>query len=102
MPVITLTKVIVACVWLTWLHYRKPDSSCSYVSPHYKSHCVQVYNYHRLLSFEESRGMHVDIYKVRHANDGAVLAAVVFLLAWRNLLLLAMLLKRFCLFVLDY
>lgn len=42
----------------------KPDSSCSYVSPHYKSHCVQVYNYHRLLSFEESRGMHVDIYKI--------------------------------------
>jgi len=42
----------------------KPDSSCSYVSPHYKSHCIQVYNYHRLLSFEESRGMHVDIYKI--------------------------------------
>lgn len=42
----------------------KPGNSCSYVSPHYKSHCIQVYNYHRLLSFEEGKGMHVDIYKI--------------------------------------
>lgn len=42
----------------------KPSSGCSYVSPHYKSHCIQVYNYHRLLSFEEPKGMHVDIYKI--------------------------------------
>ena len=45
--------------------HRKPASGCSYVSPHYKSHCIQVYNYHRLLSFEEPKGMHVDIYKVK-------------------------------------
>ena len=27
-------------------------------------HIVQVYNYHRLLSWDEERGLHMDIYKV--------------------------------------
>ena len=45
-------------------YFRKPGGSCSYVSHHYKSQCSQVYNYHRLLSWDESRGLHMDIYKV--------------------------------------
>ena len=43
---------------------RKPGGSCSYVSHHYKSQCSQVYNYHRLLSWDKGRGLHMDIYKV--------------------------------------
>jgi len=42
----------------------KPGGSCSYVSHHYKSQCSQVYNYHRLLSWDQERGLHMDIYKV--------------------------------------
>jgi hypothetical protein len=42
----------------------KPSGGCSYVSPHYKSHCIQVYNYHRLLSWDDKKGMHIDIYKI--------------------------------------
>lgn len=30
----------------------------------YRSHCAQVYNYHRLLSWDKERGLHVDIFKV--------------------------------------
>ena len=45
-------------------NFRKPGGSCSYVSHHYKSQCSQVYNYHRLLSWDDSRGLHMDIYKV--------------------------------------
>ena len=43
---------------------RKPGGTCSYVSHHYKSQCSQVYNYHRLLSWDKGRGLHMDIYKV--------------------------------------
>ncbi|MCP3666219.1 MAG: hypothetical protein GY696_27595, partial [Gammaproteobacteria bacterium] len=42
----------------------QPGGSCSYVSHHYKSQCSQVYNYHRLLSWNKARGLHMDIYKV--------------------------------------
>ena len=49
--------------------YRKPGGSCSYVSHHYKSQCSQVYNYHRLLSWDKERGLHMDIYKVRRGTD---------------------------------
>ncbi|KAM7357695.1 neurotrophin 1 isoform 1-T1 [Cochliomyia hominivorax] len=41
-----------------------PQESCSYLSSNYKSHCAQVYNYHRLLSWDKTRGLHVDIFKV--------------------------------------
>ena len=44
---------------------RKPGGQCSYVSHHYKSQCSQVYNYHRLLSWNKERGLHMDIYKVK-------------------------------------
>ncbi|ALC43361.1 NT1 [Drosophila busckii] len=38
--------------------------SCSYLAQSYRSHCSQVYNYHRLLSWDKIRGLHVDIFKV--------------------------------------
>ncbi|KAL5293181.1 NT1 family protein [Megaselia abdita] len=41
-----------------------PQESCSYLSQNYRSRCVQIYNYHRLLSWDKNRGLHVDIYKV--------------------------------------
>ncbi|XP_037819156.1 neurotrophin 1 isoform X2 [Lucilia sericata] len=41
-----------------------PQESCSYLSGSYRSHCAQVYNYHRLLSWDKTRGLHVDIFKV--------------------------------------
>ena len=49
----------------------KPGGSCSYVSHHYKSQCSQVYNYHRLLSWDKTRGLHMDIYKVRSSQNAA-------------------------------
>ncbi|XP_042207562.1 uncharacterized protein LOC121856249 isoform X2 [Homarus americanus] len=42
----------------------KPGGACSYVSHHYRATCNQIYNYHRLLSWEEGRGLHMDIFKV--------------------------------------
>ncbi|XP_073844059.1 neurotrophin 1 [Musca autumnalis] len=41
-----------------------PQETCSYLSSNYKSYCSQVYNYHRLLSWDKMRGLHVDIFKV--------------------------------------
>ncbi|XP_062133456.1 neurotrophin 1 isoform X1 [Drosophila sulfurigaster albostrigata] len=41
-----------------------PGESCSYLAQSYRSHCSQVYNYHRLLSWDKVRGLHVDIFKV--------------------------------------
>ncbi|XP_063698123.1 neurotrophin 1 [Culicoides brevitarsis] len=41
-----------------------PLDSCSYLTDNYRSRCIQVYNYHRLLSWDVSRGLHVDIFKV--------------------------------------
>ncbi|XP_033238641.1 neurotrophin 1 isoform X2 [Drosophila pseudoobscura] len=41
-----------------------PGESCSYLAQTYRSHCSQVYNYHRLLSWDKVRGLHVDIFKV--------------------------------------
>lgn len=42
----------------------RPGASCSYVSHHYKSHCSQVFNFHRLLSWDKKKGLHMDIFKV--------------------------------------
>ncbi|XP_053955445.1 neurotrophin 1 isoform X1 [Anastrepha ludens] len=41
-----------------------PQESCSYLAQNYRSHCAQVYNFHRLLSWDKARGLHVDIFKV--------------------------------------
>ena len=40
------------------------------MSHHYKSQCSQVYNYHRLLSWDQERGLHMDIYKVVFEGRG--------------------------------
>ncbi|XP_076162937.1 neurotrophin 1 [Ptiloglossa arizonensis] len=41
-----------------------PQSGCSFISENYRSSCVQVYNYHRLLTWDSKLGLHMDIFKV--------------------------------------
>ncbi|XP_065082584.1 neurotrophin 1 [Ochlerotatus camptorhynchus] len=41
-----------------------PQDSCTYLTDNFRSRCVQIYNYHRLLSWDSARGLHVDIFKV--------------------------------------
>ncbi|XP_050588984.1 neurotrophin 1 isoform X1 [Bombus affinis] len=40
------------------------QSSCSFISENYRSSCMQVYNYHRLLTWDNKLGLHMDIFKV--------------------------------------
>ncbi|KZC12271.1 Protein spaetzle [Dufourea novaeangliae] len=40
------------------------QSSCSFISENYRSSCVQIYNYHRLLTWDSKLGLHMDIFKV--------------------------------------
>jgi hypothetical protein len=42
----------------------QPLDPCSYLTENFESSCTQVYNYHRLLSWDNTRGLHVDIFKV--------------------------------------
>ncbi|XP_050442860.1 neurotrophin 1 [Adelges cooleyi] len=42
----------------------KPDTRCSHVSTKFKSTCRQVYNYHRLLTWDHFSGLTMDIFKV--------------------------------------
>ncbi|CAO1410803.1 unnamed protein product [Diamesa tonsa] len=42
----------------------QPSEPCHYLTENFESQCSQVYNYHRLLSWDNSRGLHVDIFKV--------------------------------------
>lgn len=44
--------------------FSKPQETCTYLTDNFRSRCVQVYNYHRLLSWDNVRGLHVDIFKV--------------------------------------
>lgn len=44
--------------------YSQPLEPCSYLTENFDSSCTQVYNYHRLLSWDNTRGLHVDIFKV--------------------------------------
>lgn len=46
------------------IDFRNPQSSCSFISENYRSSCVQVYNYHRLLTWDSKLGLHMDIFKV--------------------------------------
>ena len=64
MPVSCPFYIFVELILIQILTFRQPGGSCSYVSHHYKSQCSQVYNYHRLLSWDKERGLHMDIYKV--------------------------------------
>ncbi|XP_055631976.1 neurotrophin 1 [Toxorhynchites rutilus septentrionalis] len=41
-----------------------PQDSCTYLTDNFRSRCIQIYNYHRLLSWDNARGLHVDIFKV--------------------------------------
>lgn len=43
---------------------RNPQESCTYLTDSFKSRCTQIFNYHRLLSWDKYRGLHVDIFKV--------------------------------------
>ncbi|XP_049865842.1 neurotrophin 1 [Pectinophora gossypiella] len=42
----------------------KPKESCTYLTDNFRSKCVQVYNYHRLLTWDQQNGLHMDIFKV--------------------------------------
>ncbi|EEB10680.1 conserved hypothetical protein [Pediculus humanus corporis] len=42
----------------------KPKTPCSFVTNHLSSECAQVFNYHRLLTWDESKGLHMDVFKV--------------------------------------
>lgn len=44
--------------------FSQPLEPCSYLTENFESSCTQVYNYHRLLSWDNTRGLHVDIFKV--------------------------------------
>ncbi|XP_046664699.1 neurotrophin 1 [Homalodisca vitripennis] len=42
----------------------KPQQPCSYLADNFKSECTQVYNYHRLLTWDQKSGLSMDIFKV--------------------------------------
>ncbi|CAG2053949.1 unnamed protein product, partial [Timema podura] len=42
----------------------RPQEPCSYILDNIRSNCYQVYNYHRLLTWDEEIGLHMDIFKV--------------------------------------
>lgn len=44
--------------------FRKPKSPCSFVASQINSECAQVFNYHRLLTWDENKGLHMDVFKV--------------------------------------
>ena len=44
--------------------FRNPQASCAFISENYRSSCSQVYNYHRLLTWDNKLGLHMDIFKV--------------------------------------
>lgn len=43
---------------------RRPKQSCSYLADNLNSECTQVYNYHRLLTWDKMAGLTMDIFKV--------------------------------------
>ncbi|RZF47759.1 hypothetical protein LSTR_LSTR006023 [Laodelphax striatellus] len=42
----------------------RPQASCSYIAPGVRSECMQVYNYHRLLTWDQNNGLAMDMFKV--------------------------------------
>lgn len=56
------------CNDIVWL-FRKPETRCSHVSTKFKSTCHQVYNYHRLLTWDHFSGLTMDIFKVLVMSD---------------------------------
>lgn len=47
------------------LFCRRPHEVCTFISGNFRSECSQVYNYHRLLTWDDVKGLHMDIFKVR-------------------------------------
>lgn len=47
-----------------FLFQSQPQESCTYLTDNFRSRCIQIFNYHRLLSWDKTRGLHVDIFKV--------------------------------------
>ena len=47
------------------LFCRRPHEACTFISGNFRSECSQVYNYHRLLTWDDVKGLHMDIFKVR-------------------------------------
>lgn len=45
-------------------YFSQPQESCTYLTDNFRSRCIQIFNYHRLLSWDKTRGLHVDIFKV--------------------------------------
>ncbi|XP_076315529.1 uncharacterized protein LOC143228084 [Tachypleus tridentatus] len=41
-----------------------PGSKCSYVSNHFVSNCLQIYNYQRLVVFDKKKGLYTDIFRI--------------------------------------
>ena len=50
---------------LCLLFCRRPHEVCTFISGNFRSECSQVYNYHRLLTWDDVKGLHMDIFKVR-------------------------------------
>lgn len=42
----------------------RPQGPCSYLNDNFRSRCLQLFNYHRLLAWEPQQGLHMDIFKV--------------------------------------
>ncbi|XP_075233652.1 neurotrophin 1 [Lycorma delicatula] len=42
----------------------RPQTSCSYLADGLRSECLQVYNYHRLLTWDQHTGLTMDVFKV--------------------------------------
>ena len=50
------------------LFCRRPREVCTFISGNFRSECSQVYNYHRLLTWDDVKGLHMDIFKVRYTE----------------------------------
>ncbi|KAK3926749.1 Neurotrophin 1 [Frankliniella fusca] len=44
------------------------EEPCQYMSDKVRSHCTQVYNYHRLLTWDKELGLHMDIFKAEESR----------------------------------
>lgn len=51
---------------------RRPQSRCNYLPEGVDSQCVQVYNYHRLLTWDETAGLTMDVFKVSYRFHDAM------------------------------
>lgn len=63
--IITNYLFLYTCVCVFVFIFRHPEAPCTYLTDNFSSRCSQIYNYHRLLSWDNKRGLHIDIFKVR-------------------------------------